>query len=77
MSNVVLFGGKTATIAGVISGTLIAVLLPAVVLIYGTNLGAGVQTTIIILALIFGALIALTAAFFGSVIPTSVNKPHD
>ena len=39
----------------------------------GSGLGAGAQLTVVIISVAGGTLVALTAAFFGTVIPSAVR----
>ena len=54
---------------GLIGGLALALGLPTLVLIFGKHLGTGAQLTVIILAIIFGAVLAIVSAVVGSVIP--------
>jgi len=65
------FGGKMAAVIGTLGGVAVAAGLPAVILVYGANLGVTAQVTIIILALLLGATITAASAVLGIVIPTS------
>lgn len=58
---------------GVLSGTAIAIGVPWVLLANGQTLGAPVLTTLIIVAIGSGGLVALVSAFFGLVIPRHVQ----
>ena len=67
------FGNKTSALPGAISGAAIAIGVPAVTLVLGKSLASSVQLTIILVGVGVGGLIALTATFFGLVIPSKVN----
>jgi hypothetical protein len=71
--NSVEFNNKASSLPGAIAGAAIAIGVPAVALIYGGHLSANLQLTIVILGIAVGGLIALTATFFGLVMPSSVN----
>lgn len=74
MSNGMLnFAGVKGAFAGVMGGVAIAVGVPFVILKYGAHLHPAVQTTVIIIALLGGGILALVAAFFGIVIPSSIG----
>ena len=66
------FGGAAAGIAGAISGGIIAVFVPYVLLAFGANLGPNVQTALIIAALGIGGLVCLVSTFFGLVMPRRI-----
>lgn len=68
------FGGRTISLFGMLVGLVIAVGLPYLVLVYGSALGVGVQATIMIIAVLVGGLISITAAFFGLVMPNKVGR---
>ena len=70
------FSGKSIALAGVLVAGGIAIGVPALVLTLGAGLGAGVQTALITLAMLFGGVLGVVAAFFGIVIPTQVAG-HD
>jgi len=67
------FGGKIIALFGMLAGMVIALGLPFMILVYGSALGVGVETTIIIIAVLVGGLISLTAAFFGLVMPNKIG----
>jgi len=72
--NGVRFGGHGLTgLAGVVGGVAFAVLVPWVLLVHGQILGGTVLTTLVMIAVIGGGVIALTAAFFSLVMPSSVG----
>jgi hypothetical protein len=77
------FGAGRAAVAttGLMSGAAIAVGLPAVVLGLGHALTATMQLWLVVLALVIGGLTCLTAAFFGTVMPSAVggqwHPPHE
>lgn len=76
--NGVRFGGHAVPgIAGVIGGVAFAVLVPWVLLSHGQILGTTVLTTLVMIAVIGGGVIALTAAFFSLVMPSSVNHENN
>jgi hypothetical protein len=68
--------GHTLAMGGLIAGVLIALLVPLIVLKYGERLTDKMQLTVIILAVSLGGAVALTAAFFGTVMPTAVRPDH-
>src|SRR4051812_32108117 len=70
------FSATGASIAGAISGVVMAIGVPWVVLAHGAALGPGTQTALVWVGVIAGALIALTSAFFGLVMPSQVGGPH-
>jgi hypothetical protein len=61
--------GKSLALAGVIGGVVIAVGLPALLVLFGQFLGAGIITALTIIALMTGGGLAIISAFFGTVIP--------
>lgn len=67
--------GRLLAICGLAGGVIIAVLTPLIVLKFGGGLTPTMQFTLVILCVSVGGLVALTAAFFGTVIPSSV--PYD
>jgi hypothetical protein len=70
---IVRFSGAKISMVGVIAGVIIALGVPYVVLTHGQFLGPTIVTIILLTALLIGGGIALTAAFFGAVIPTVVQ----
>ncbi len=76
--NAVRFGGHAVPgIAGVIGGVLFAVAVPWVLLVHGQILGTTILTTLVMIAVIGGGVIALTAVFFSLVMPSSVNHENN
>lgn len=76
--NGVRFGSHAAPgIAGVIGGVAFAVFVPWVLLSHGQILGATILTTLVMIAVIGGGVIALTAAFFSLVMPSSVSHENN
>ena len=69
----VTFGGRSVSVFGMLAGVLIAVGVSAMALLTPQDIGAGARVTITIIALIAGGAVALTAAFFGTVIPREVE----
>jgi hypothetical protein len=72
--------GHGLAIAAVIAGAAIAIGVPAVVLGLGHSLTPTMQLWLVVAAISVGGLTALTAAFFGTVIPSSVGEgwgPHN
>ena len=68
------FGGELALpIAAVFAGAAIAIGVPADVLGLGHDLTPQMQMWLTVLAVCFGGFTALIAAFFGTVIPSSVD----
>ena len=67
-------GGGIASVAGVFGGVAIAALVPLVLLVYGQILGQGIQVMLVIISVIGGIVISLTATFFGMVMPSSVHE---
>jgi hypothetical protein len=65
---------KVAATLGIVGGLLVAVAVPYFTLVYGASLGAGLQATIIILALLLGFILAAVSTFFGIVIPAKVGR---
>jgi hypothetical protein len=68
------FNGAWISIIGVISGVAIAVGVPYMALSVGQFLGPTVVTIIVLTALVVGGGVALVAAFFGTVIPRTVEE---
>lgn len=68
--------GHTLALAGLVAGVLIALLVPLIILKYGERLTDKMQMTVIIVAVSLGGAVALTAAFFGTVMPTAVRPDH-
>lgn len=67
---------KTLCTLGLVSGMAVMVGLPVLVLVFGQggNIEGGTQMTIIIAALIIGALLVAFSVFFGTVIPHRVQE---
>ncbi len=65
--------GHALAIAAVFAGAAIAIGVPAVVLGLGHALTPQMQLWLIVLAVCMGGLTCLTAAFFGTVMPSSVG----
>jgi len=72
--NVQFANNPGASFAGTIGGSIIAVGVPWVVLVYGQSLGHTVQTWTVIGSIILGGFIILISAFFGLVMPSQVNQ---
>jgi ABC-type branched-subunit amino acid transport system permease subunit len=68
------FNGATIAFVGVIAGVAIAIAVPYMALVYGQSLGQVVVTIVVLAALCIGGAISLVAAFFGAVIPTTVEE---
>ena len=66
--------GAGVAVAGVLGGVALALGGSWILLSQGAVLGAKVQTTLCILALALGGLVALVSAFFGLVIPHHVHR---
>ncbi len=64
--------GHALAIVAVVAGTAMAIGVPAVVLGLGSNLSPQMQLWLVVLAVCFGGVTSLTAAFFGTVMPSSV-----
>lgn len=60
---------------GALAGVAIALGLPWIVLAYGTDLGPGIRATIVILALLVGALLAIGSVVVGVTIPSATSNP--
>ena len=73
MSNEVHFQ-RWVSLVGVLGGVVIAVVLPYVVLAFGSGIGSGARVALVILALATGGLIALVSAVVGIAIPKTVRK---
>jgi hypothetical protein len=58
---------------GALGGVVIAVGVPWIVLVYGGQLSSSVQATVIILALISGAVVAVASTIVGITIPTAIQ----
>ena len=71
------FGGAKVALSGLAVSGGIAIGVPALVLSLGEGLGAGVQTALIILALLGGVLLGVVSAFFGLAIPSSIDEGDD
>jgi hypothetical protein len=69
--------GHALAIAAVFAGVAIAIGVPAVVLGLGQTLSAQMQLCLCALAVYMGGLTALTAAFFGTTMPSSVGGNWD
>ena len=65
--------GRALPIAAVIAGAAIAIGVPADVLGLGHDLTPQMQLWLTVLAVCIGGLTAIIAAFFGTVIPSSVS----
>jgi hypothetical protein len=65
-------GGSAVSVAGTLSGAAIAIGVPAVILAFGANLGATIQTALVVAALIVGGGVSLVSAFFGLVMPRRI-----
>ena len=65
---------RHVAIVGLLSGAAIAMVVPLMLLRFGDRLSAQQQLIIIIIiAIAAGGLVALTAAFFGTVMPRTVR----
>jgi hypothetical protein len=67
------FNGESVGFFGLFSSLCIAVGLPALILLFGRELGVAIQTILIILSLIFGSAVGIVLGFFAIVIPSSVG----
>ena len=67
------FAGVKGAFIGVLGGVAIAVGMPFVILKYGAHLHAAVQTTVIIIALLGGGVMAFVSGFFGVILPTNIG----
>ncbi len=65
--------GRGLAIAALFAGVAIAIGVPAVVLGLGRQLTPQMQLWLVVFAVSVGGLTTLTAAFFGTVIPSSVG----
>jgi hypothetical protein len=73
-TSVVDFGGsRQLAILGLLSGAAIAIIVPWMTFRYADRLSPNQQLIIVIIAISIGGLVALTAAFFGTVMPMSVR----
>ena len=61
---------KGLALAGLVGGVVIAVGLPALLILFGQFLGAGTITALTIIALITGGGLATVSAFFGTIMPS-------
>ncbi len=59
-------------VVGVLSGVAISIGVPYVVLAQGANLGSGVQTALIIAALVVGGSVSIASAVLGLVMPRRI-----
>ena len=64
--------GHVLAVAALFAGVAIAIGVPAVVLGLGHSLTPNMQLWLVVLAICIGGLTSLTAAFFGTVMPSSV-----
>jgi hypothetical protein len=69
--------GHALAIAAVFAGATIAIGVSAVVLGLGHDLTAQMQLWLVVLAVSIGGLTSLTAAFFGTVMPSAVRGKWD
>ncbi len=65
--------GRVSAVAALFAGVAIAIGVPAVVLGLGHALTPQMQLWLVVLGVCTGGLISLTAAFFGTVMPSSVG----
>jgi len=65
--------GNSIIGAGVTTGVVIALSVPAVVLTLGTNIPGWMQGLAVIIAVLVGGAVMLTSVFFGIVIPRKVQ----
>ena len=72
-ANVSFGGGSAIAVTGIIGGVVLALGFPTVVLVFGQSLGPTLLVVFVLSGLVMGGLVALTAAFFGLVIPRQVN----
>jgi len=59
---------------GVLAGVCIALGLPWLILAYGADLSASIRTTVIILALLLGGLLAAASVVIGITIPSALRS---
>ena len=59
---------------GLVGGLVIAVGLPWLMLVYGSDLSAAVRVTVIILALCAGALLAIASIVIGITVPSALRN---
>ncbi len=71
------FGGRPVAIIGVLAGLAMMLGTTALVLWLGASLHWGVQVTLIVLGGLGGVVVAGISAFFGLVIPTTVESGPD
>ena len=69
--------GHALAIAALFAGVTLAIGVSAVVLGLGHSLTPAMQVWLVVLAVCFGGVTSLTAAFFGCVIPSSVGGKWD
>jgi hypothetical protein len=72
-ANVVFGSGSEIAVTGIIGGVVLALGFPWIVLAYGQALGPTLIVVFVLTGLILGGLVALTAAFFGLVMPRQVG----
>ena len=72
-ANVSFGGGSAIAVTGIIGGVALALGFPAVVLAFGQSLGTTLLVIFVLSGLVMGGVVALTAAFFGLVMPRQVN----
>ena len=72
-ANVVFGGGSLIAVTGILGGVGLAIGFPWIVLAYGQALGPKLLVIFVLAGLLMGGLVALTAAFFGLVIPREVG----
>ena len=72
------FGSQLMGIIGVVAGVVIAVGVPAMLILLGSalTLTSGATAAVIIVALVMGTGVASVSAFFGIVIPSKVGGFH-
>ena len=64
--------GSSVSVVGVLSGAAICIAVPYVVLAQGHDLGAGIQTALVIASLVMGGSVSIVSAFFGLVMPRRI-----
>lgn len=64
-------------LVGVVGGVLIALGFPLIILAYGLGLSTSVQTTLVIIGLLAGVILAGIAAVVGITVPTAISGGVD
>ena len=73
------FGARPVAVLGVLTGGVIATVVPYVVLVFGANVGFGtvIAAILTLVAVIGGGALAALSVFFGLVIPSKIQARKD